>query len=57
MKKRVIIPEELHFASASCGFECNSYDEVLAFAGYFLSIGCPFEVDDSLERQAFLKVK
>lgn len=23
MKKRVIIPEELHFASASCGFECH----------------------------------
>lgn len=46
MKKRVIIPEELHFASASCGFECNSYDEVLAFAGYFLSIGCSFEVSD-----------
>lgn len=45
MKKRYIIPEELHFASASCGFECNSYDEVLAFAGYFLSIGCPFKVD------------
>lgn len=46
MKKRVIIPEELHFASASCGFECNNYDEVLAFAGYFLSIGCSFEVSD-----------
>lgn len=46
MKKRYIIPEELHFASASCGFECNSYDEVLAFAGYFLSIGCSFEVSD-----------
>lgn len=43
MKKRVIIPEELHFASAS---ECNNYDEVLAFAGYFLSIGCSFEVSD-----------
>lgn len=46
MKKRVIIPEELHFASASCGFECNNYDEVLAFAKYFLSIGCSFEVSD-----------
>lgn len=45
MKKRVIIPEELNFASASCGFECHNHEEVLAFAKYFLSVGCPFEVD------------
>lgn len=45
MKKRYIIPEELHFASASCGFECHNFEEVLAFAKYFLSIGCPFKVD------------
>ena len=43
--KRVIIPEELTFESASCGFECNSFDEVLAFATYFNRIECGFEVD------------
>lgn len=40
MKKRYIIPEELHFASASCGFECHNFEEVIKFAEYFLSIGC-----------------
>lgn len=44
--KRVIIPEELTFKGASCGFECNNFDEVLAFAKYFNQIGCGFEVDD-----------
>lgn len=45
MKKRYIIPEELHFASASCGFECHNFEEVLEFAKYFHSINCPFKVD------------
>lgn len=45
MKKRVIIPEELRFRSASCGFECHNHKEILEFAEYFLSIGCPFKVD------------
>lgn len=43
--KRVILPEELTFKAASCGFECNNFDEVLAFAKYFIRIGCGFEVD------------
>lgn len=43
--KRVIIPEELTFKSASCGFECDNLDEVKAFIIYFNLIGCGFEVD------------
>lgn len=42
--KRVIIPEELNFASVSCGFGCSNFKEILEFARYFLSIGCPFKV-------------
>lgn len=42
--QRHIIPDELKFKSASCGFECNNQEEVLKFAKYFLSIGCPFKV-------------
>lgn len=45
MKKRAIIPEELNFAFASCGFGCHNFKEVIEFAEYFLSIGCPFKVD------------
>ena len=45
MKKRVIIPEELEFKSASCGFECHDHKEILEFAEYFLYIGCSFKVD------------
>lgn len=43
--KRYIIPEELRYSWASCGFVCNNFDEVLEFAKYFNSINCPFEVD------------
>lgn len=45
MKKRYIIPDELRYSSASCGFECHNFEEVLEFAKYFHSINCPFKVD------------
>ena len=45
MKKRYIIPDELRYSSASCGFECYNFEEVLEFAKYFHSINCPFKVD------------
>lgn len=44
MKKRYIIPEELNYSFASCGFECHNFREVLEFVEYFHSIGCPFKV-------------
>lgn len=45
MKKRYIIPDELRYSSASCGFECHNFEEVLEFAKYFHSINRPFKVD------------
>ena len=45
MKKRYIIPDELRYSSASCGFECHNFEEVLELAKYFHSINCPFKVD------------
>ena len=45
MKKRYIIPDELRYSSASCGFECHNFEEVLEFAKYFHSINCPFKGD------------
>lgn len=45
MKKRYIIPDELRYSSASCGFECHNFEEVLEFAKYFHSINCPFKVN------------
>lgn len=45
MKKRYIILDELRYSSASCGFECHNFEEVLEFAKYFHSINCPFKVD------------
>lgn len=46
MKKRVIIPEELNYISASAGFECATFEDIIAFAKYFHSIGCSFKVID-----------
>lgn len=43
--QRHIIPEELEFKSASCGFMCHNQKEVLEFAKYFSSINCPFKVN------------
>lgn len=46
MKKRYIIPEELNFSWVSCGFMCDTFEDVLEFIKYFHSINCPFKVID-----------
>ena len=30
--------------STNCGFRCNDFEEVIAFARYFNFINCPFKV-------------
>lgn len=44
--KRFIIPDELNFISASAGFECATFEDIIAFIKYFHTIGCPFKVID-----------
>lgn len=44
--KRFIIPDELNYVSASAGFECATFEDIIAFAKYFHTIGCPFKINN-----------